>query len=153
MPCAKATWGATVRGTYGTAGLVHVRRTYSARRLGPSCPAPPVRTARRRLIRVARTYSTEALGRTCKLRKATAMANVKPNQSRCWSSFEECSARASMLPTWPKPAAWCAAGSYGKAAMRLKGFAPRRISRRTMSGESCTMHATCSSGVPLRSAN
>ena len=30
-----------------------------------SCPAPPVRTARRRLVRVACTYSTEAPGRTC----------------------------------------------------------------------------------------
>ena len=55
----------TVRGTYGTpeAGTrtAHVRwRT--------SCPAPLVRTARRRPVHVARTYSTEAPGRTCKLR-------------------------------------------------------------------------------------
>ena len=33
--------------------------------LGASCPVPPVRTARRRLVRAACTYSTEAPGRTC----------------------------------------------------------------------------------------
>eukprot|EP00964_Phaeocystis_antarctica_P029233 scaffold16484_cov69-Phaeocystis_antarctica.AAC.2 len=34
------------------------RPTYSSAPPGASCPAPPVHTARRRLVRVARTYST-----------------------------------------------------------------------------------------------
>ena len=38
--------------------LVRVPRTYSAWRLGASCPAPLVRTACRRLVRVARMEST-----------------------------------------------------------------------------------------------
>eukprot|EP00964_Phaeocystis_antarctica_P127846 scaffold91553_cov63-Phaeocystis_antarctica.AAC.2 len=48
-----------------------VRRGWDAcsvLRLGASCPAPPVRTARRRLVRVAHTYSTQAPGRTCQHR-------------------------------------------------------------------------------------
>ena len=43
-----------------------------------SCPAPLVRTARKRLVRVARTYSTEAEapGRTCKLSSALSMVSA-----------------------------------------------------------------------------
>eukprot|EP00964_Phaeocystis_antarctica_P128909 scaffold92731_cov66-Phaeocystis_antarctica.AAC.1 len=61
---------------HGTRYVRHTRGRYAygARTVrgarGASCPAPPVRTARRRLVRVARTYSTEAPGRTCKLRAA-----------------------------------------------------------------------------------
>ena len=36
--------------------------------LGASCPAPPVRTQRGRLVRVVRTYPTEAPRRACQLR-------------------------------------------------------------------------------------
>ena len=53
--------GATVRGMHGTRGS----HAYGSASPGPSCPAPRVRTARRRLVHVARTYSMEAAGRTC----------------------------------------------------------------------------------------
>ena len=54
--------GATVRGTHGTPEA-NTRRAhaYHARGPGASCPAPPVRTARRRLARAPRTCQLRAL--------------------------------------------------------------------------------------------
>ena len=53
---------------HGTRWVPHARGrcvyaracTYSTWRAGASCPAPPVRAVRRRLVHVARTYRTEA---------------------------------------------------------------------------------------------
>jgi len=48
-----------------------VRKARPRRVRGASCPAPWVRTVRRRLVCVGRTYGTQALGgRTCQLRRA-----------------------------------------------------------------------------------
>ena len=54
--------GATVRGTHGTPEA-NMRRVlaYHARGPGARCPAPPVRTARRRLARAPRTCQLRAL--------------------------------------------------------------------------------------------
>eukprot|EP00964_Phaeocystis_antarctica_P051513 scaffold30059_cov63-Phaeocystis_antarctica.AAC.2 len=70
-------------GCHGTWYVRHGRgwHVYGVRTVVPApgagCPAPLIRTARRRTVRVARTYSTEAPGRTCKLRsrrsRSTAM--------------------------------------------------------------------------------
>ena len=78
---ARSNWGATARGTYGTARGWYAYPVCTGRgALGASRPAPPVRTQRGRLVRVARTYPTyptEAPRRTCQLRRATGVLDVR----------------------------------------------------------------------------
>ena len=88
-------------------------------------------------------------------------ANNKQAATTLWATGD------SLMPAWgffplrqayggTKPlgrwAAWCAAGLCGKPGMRLKGLAPLRRSRETMSGESCMRHAAWKRGVVFRSA-
>eukprot|EP00964_Phaeocystis_antarctica_P023151 scaffold12939_cov63-Phaeocystis_antarctica.AAC.2 len=67
----RSTWGATVRGTHGRPKAVTctVYVLWHA-----SCPAPLVRTARRRRVRVARRYSTEVRVSTALHRRLLSLA-------------------------------------------------------------------------------
>ena len=65
------TCGATVRGAT-------VRRACSAWRLGASCPAPLVRTARRRPVRVSRTYRPRGVHVSTEQDLETGHAVVEP---------------------------------------------------------------------------
>ena len=74
-------WGATVRGTCGTAEAVRVPGTYSTRGPGGKPPAPPVPTRRGWLVRVDRTYPTEAPGRTRQLGTSPTPGGMPPRSA------------------------------------------------------------------------
>ena len=142
----------TVRGTHGTPEAL---RTLYSNSPGPSCcPAPQVRTARKRQVRVVRKYSTEAPGRTCQHREVPRRASGRLRARRAARRARSCAgaARAPRAGVGGEPERGrevcrvCGGGGNLETITRGKVLLPRNTS---MENRQCTgIRLGCDSILP-----